>query len=74
MATLKAQGRTLGKLIRKETGLALPLAMRAAKLIVRGREWDISSELRFPRYFGCGPECCGFEGWVLRGPKGDYKL
>lgn len=74
MATFKSQGRKLGKLIRKETGLPLPIAMRAAKLIVRGRVWDIVSEHRVPRFFDCGPDCCGFKGYVLSGPKGEYNL
>ena len=74
MATLKAQGRTLGKLIRRETGLPLPIAMRAAKLIVRGRQWDISDEIRLPRWFGCGPDCCGFAGYKLVGPRGEWNL
>jgi hypothetical protein len=77
MATTKKRARTLGKKIRLETGLALPIAMRAAKLIERGRGIDILyhatlSEFAHPTYYSCGPECCGSNGHKLVGPRGEY--
>lgn len=86
--TAKKQRIQLGKKIRKATGLKLPIAMRAAKLIHRGdgivmvygrrtpdNEWRVPVEfigLVEHSYFSCGPACCGSNGYKLIGPKGEY--
>lgn len=86
--TSKKRRRNLGKTIRQETGLPLPIAMRAAKLIDRGDgtvmvygrrtpdgEWRVPVQfigLASVSYFGCGPECCGSNGYKLVGPRGEY--
>ena len=75
--TIKKRARARGKRIRQETGLPLPIAMRAAKLLERGRGYDlishplIESHVKY-NYFSCGPECCGSNGYKLVGPRGEY--
>lgn len=86
--TAKKRRRNLGKKIRQETGLPLPVCMRAAKLIDRGDSTDMiygrrtpDGEWRVPvqfiglvqtNFFSCGPECCGSNGYKLVGPRGSY--
>ena len=86
--TAKKRRQKLGKKIRKETGLPLPTAMRAAKLIDRGdgvtmvygtrtpdNEWRVPVMfigLITHSYFSCGPTCCGSNGYKLNGPKGSF--
>jgi hypothetical protein len=77
--TAKKRRRNLGKTIRQKTGLPLPVAMRAAKLIDRGDRWDLSTHPLTMDHtkavsFSCGPECCGFKGYVLVGPRGEYDI
>ncbi len=89
MATVKKRARNRGKVIRRETGLPLPVCMRAAKLIERGRGCDIiygilntETNVRAfapifegvvkANYFSCGAECCGSNGYKLKGPRGEY--
>lgn len=77
MATLKARSRAMGRKIRKETGLKLPIAMGIAKRLVRGSflKSDFPEKLQEVlgyRMFGCGADCCGADP-ILRifGPKTD---
>lgn len=74
MTKKKARVR-LGKKIRAATGLPLPLAMLAARLLYR---FDTYALLRDPRFAGlitsyplCGAGCCGFEH-TLNGKRGKY--
>lgn len=57
--TKKKQARKLGKEIRAITGVKLPIAMRVARLLIRGRRWDIPPEWLTPIPFFCGFGCCG---------------
>lgn len=75
----KKQDRILGKKIRKATGIKLPIAMRAAKLINRGfGGFELSLRPLFQDHIetldnSC--ECCGTNWqWVLTGPKGSYEV
>lgn len=78
--TRKKRIRKLGKEIRKVTGIKLPVAMMAAKLIVQERHFDLqyhettrADVHQLP--FWCGWECCGGSGkFQLVGPKGIYKV
>jgi len=86
--TAKKRRKLLGKKIRKVTGLKLPIAMQAAKLIDKGdytvmvygrrtpdNEWRVPVEfigLVKTAFFPCGPECCGSNGYDLIGPKGKF--
>jgi hypothetical protein len=78
MATLKKRGRDLGKIIRRETGVPLPVAMQAGKLLVRDRRYDIIYDGKsiFAGYTRsvvyC--ECCGPDHHLLVGPRGEYRL
>jgi len=79
--TAKKRRRNLGKRIRQETGLPLPVCMRAAKLIDRGDGYDmvykdmpLFSGCVQTNYFFCGPECCGSNGYKLVGPRGEYNF
>lgn len=74
MATLKKQARDLGKVIRSCTGLALPDAMKAAKFIVRHRQYDLPGNICTAVPFTCGFECCGTSHYEIRGPKGEYRV
>lgn len=71
----KIETRKLGKKLRKETGLALPVCMRAAHLLVRDRGGELKNHPMigpFIEYamFPCGMDCCGPRGYQLAGPKG----
>lgn len=78
--TAKKRRRNLGKRIRQETGLSLPVCMRAAKLIDRGESgYELSTHPLIGSHvsgvnFPCGPECCGFRGYILSGPRGEYDI
>lgn len=77
--TAKKRRRNLGKTIRQKTGLPLPIAMKAAKLIDRGCGYDLISHPLTEQHvkavsFSCGPECCGFRGYILSGPRGEYDI
>lgn len=79
MPTLKKQSRAKGKQIRKETGLPLPLCMRAGHKIVRGKGFDIKNldwakEHIEEKTIRCGDGCC--VNWItsLVGPKGKFKV
>lgn len=77
--TIKKQARAKGKEIRRITGLPLPVCMRAAKLIVRDRRYDILGKKIFNEHvtsvpFWCGYECCGTKGYILVGPKGEFEI
>lgn len=69
----KNQSRVLGKQIRKETGLSLPIAMGIAKLWVRanlGKTDRFSSNYEVETY-SCGYDCCGpTDNIIVHGPKG----
>lgn len=73
MATLKRMRVKLGKAIRRQTGLKLPVAMRAAKLIAGFRAYEMdSSEMFTIRKHYCGDGCC-YLGAEIVGPKGSYE-
>lgn len=79
MATLKKQSYQLAKRIRKATGLKLPIAMLAGKFITRGRGYELrlhpaTQEFVKSIMFCCGEECCGWKGFALVGPKGEYNI
>lgn len=69
----KSNARRRGRDIRKKTGIPLPVAMRAGKLIESGREHLIQTLPLFEGFFHvkaftCG--CCAPEKRLI-GPKGD---
>lgn len=75
--TTKKSKMLLGKKIRKETGLPLPLAMRAAKKVYARKAGELLTDPRFAGFVrireACadGPACCGYEYYLL-GKRGDY--
>lgn len=84
--SIKSKGRTKGREIRRATGLPFGVSMRAGKLLVRGRGFDIihrtASEGKTDPFagivhtvqFDCGAECCGIHYHKLVGPKGEYRI
>lgn len=72
--SLKSKSRSLGRTIRRLTGVKLPVAMKVAKLIVRDRAYDVSYDLLQAVPFTCGMDCCGPEGYYLVGPKGEFRV
>lgn len=69
--SIKSQGRKLGRMIRKVTGLELPIAMKLGKMVAQSKS-DHEMMARFPDVVSkeknfC--ECCGPQT-VLTGPKG----
>ena len=73
--TAKKRRMKLGKAIRRETGLPLPVCMTAAKLIDRARErevetTEITRDASHP--VRCGDGCC-FVARELVGPRGSYR-
>ena len=80
MPNMKILSRERGKRIRKATGLSLPIAMRAGHLIERGRggtylpSFDLTEKFVQGIAFSCGADCCGWKGYALVGPKGEYSI
>jgi hypothetical protein len=79
MPTLKKQSRTIGKLIRKATGLPLPVCMRAGHKVVRGEGLEVknaswASEHVKEEIRRCGDGCCVEWDVFLVGPKGMFKV
>jgi hypothetical protein len=84
MATMKAIRTSIGKSIRKATGLKLPVAMSLAKKLDRNRSSLLSKEaiekirpylsvrMDPPIYIGDGIEYDAEVTVVIRGPKGTY--
>lgn len=76
MATKKKQRVKLGREIRRATGIKLPLAMYAAKRIIRGDSYDVKYDDRFAPFVKyvplCGDGCCGTAAY-LEGPRGRYQ-
>lgn len=76
--SIKSQGRRIGRMVRRVTGLKLPTAMKIGKMIAQG-QGDFALMARFPEHVFkeesyC--ECCGPQT-VLKGPKGsvvDYYI
>lgn len=74
--TAKKRRMKLGKVIRRETGLPLPVCMTAAKMIDRDKgeelQWTAATE-EFVQSIKCGDGCCCF-GRELVGPRGSYRF
>jgi len=73
----KVMSRKLGKLIRRETGIPLPVAMRMGKLFARFRDWELESNDAMRPYLqsiysGC--TCCGVIGMMIKGKKGSIEF
>ena len=79
---IKSKGRSIGRVIRRATGIPLPIAMRIGRMIAQDRYvGDI--EARFPEVlsstvYTCGDKCCSYPKFLLKGPKGviqtEYEL
>jgi hypothetical protein len=83
--SIKSKGRTYGRMIRRCTGLPLPISMQIGKMVAQNRNFTLSTfdlvtkiKEKFPEYFqathyeqGCG--CCIGMKYVLTGPKGVIK-
>lgn len=70
----KLLSRKLGKLIRRETGIPLPIAMRMGKLFARARDWEIESKENLKPYVSAilsNCDCCGSIGMKIVGKKGE---
>lgn len=68
--SIKSQARKIGRMVRKVTGIKLPVAMKMGKLIAQGKEFDLVN--KFPEFVSKQTEfcdCCGPQT-VLRGPRG----
>ena len=74
--TFKKERMILGKRIRRATGLKLPLAMRAAKLIHKGAGNALMNveTLTFAFESDCGTEGCCMNNRFLVGPKGRHQF
>ena len=74
--TKKKYRRDLGKRIRRATGVPLPVAMQAAKLIASDRTYDLKLGDRalFTGWIKSDVfcTCCGPENWRIEGPKGEW--
>ena len=72
--SIKSKGRTLGRMVRRITGLPLPICMKVGKMVAQGVcHWDLPK--KFPthfqtQYWQCGDKCCGSTRYTLTGPKG----
>jgi hypothetical protein len=69
--SVKSKGRRLGRMVRRVTGIPLPVAMSIGKRVAQGKG-DYELIEKFPQYFskesrGC--TCCGPET-TLKGPRG----
>ena len=75
--TAKADAVKLGKLIRAQTGLKLPVAQRAARKLVRGKAAELLNNPLFPvqsiRRCHCA-ECSCRDLHYLCGPRGRWLI
>lgn len=75
--TIKKSKMLLGKQIRKQTGLPLPLAMRAAKKLYARKHYELFNDSRFAGFISSraicpdGPGCCGSVHYFV-GKRGEY--
>ena len=71
--SIKSEGRKVGRMIRKLTGMELPIAMKIGKRIAQSKsEFDLVQE--FPknvtsRYSQCGDGCCHYSVYTLVGKR-----
>lgn len=74
--TFKKERVILGKEIRRATGLTLPLAMKAAKLIHRRAGYSLMCAEVFTVEVesSCGNEGCCMDNRFLVGPKGRHQF
>ena len=72
--SIKSKSRTLGRMIRRLTGLPLPDAMKIGKMVAQNKpEYDIKD--KFPKIFDIhhdrsGQQCYSYSTYYLTGPKG----
>lgn len=79
--SVKSKGRRIGRMIRRATGLSLPVAMKIGKMVAQNRDGteiaDKCSAVSV-QHFVCGDRCCSYPIFVVTGPKGnivtDYAL
>lgn len=77
--TYKRAGVKAGKAVRRATGLALPLAMRAGKRIVRHDGMALVNNPAFEGLIewerGCmDPQCDCKDRWFVKGPRGRFQI
>ncbi len=75
--TIKSHSRTIGRMIRRMTGIELPRAMKIGKLVAQGVfVGDIAS--RFPevttRIDCCGDGCCSIPRYTVTGPRDRFQV
>ena len=75
--TLKKKRLRLGREIRRKTGLPLPLAMRAAKALLRGNAYGVVTDKRFENLIVGQTTTIDqeeYSSWSLVGKRGVYDL
>ena len=78
--TKKKMRKKLGQNIRRHTGLSLPVAMQAGKILFNNEGYSAVQAImnhRMTEYvihsIVCGDGCCRL-GYELRGPRGSYEI
>lgn len=69
--SIKSEGRTIGRLIRKLTGLSLPIAQKLGRGIAQGKTTELES--KFSNSFKirrevCENKCCAYSIFTVIGP------
>ena len=69
--SIKSKTRVMGRMLRRATGLSLPVCMQIGKMVVQGKpEYEIMAKhptIFFTRYFQCGDKCCNYPIYTLKG-------
>ncbi len=74
--TIKSRGRSLGRIIRRLSGLPLPIAMKLGKMVAQEKTESEMAE-KFPDFFSmrtyrCGDGCCVYPIYTLKGKRGPF--
>lgn len=75
--SIKSKARSCGRMLRRITGLPLPIAMKIGKCIAQGK---LSSDIvrKFPEVisstvYRCGDGCCSYPRYEVKGPKSTWE-
>jgi hypothetical protein len=72
--SIKSNGRRLGRMVRRITGLPLPVAMKIGKMVAQSKS-DFEMMEKFPGIVALQKhycECCGPQ-FILKGPRGSMQ-
>lgn len=75
--SIKSKGRKLGRMVRRLTGLPLPIAMKIGKMVAQDKNAE-DIQIKFPdiltiKQYVCGDKCCSYPIYTLTGPRDNFQ-